>query len=182
MLDPERKAVDTVFLNEIPFVGSQTIIPLNVIGAGNDIDQRQGRQALFVSVLIRMTAVINMSEVSTTLRWFLLLDKMPDQNPISSATVLQDSAIPILSAMNLNNNKRIRVLRTGRIIMRAAPEFPVKEFKLFRPLRFTTRYTSNAVTLANLTSNVLYFCVFSDAPSGLTAPAVRVYSRLRFVG
>lgn len=155
---------------------------LNLVAAGNGIDQRQGRQCVFTSVAVRMTAVIQQNQNSTTLRWMLFLDKMPDQINLATANIITNANLPIDSFMNLNNNKRIRILRTGLMILRNQDVSPVKQLTLFRRVRVATRYSGNGDTLQDITSNVLYFSVFSDAPSGTEAPLVNMSFRLRFVG
>lgn len=179
-IDPERKALDIIVAGSIPTGPTPLLFPLNLVAAGNDIDQRQGRQALFLSYQVRMTTVKALAEPSTTMRWMLLLDKMPDQAQVTSAAILADPVITIDSPLNLNNNKRFRVLKTGRYTV--TNERPVHQFTMFRSLRMTTRYSSNSDTLATVTSNLLYWCVFTDAPSIPTAATLNFYGRLRFVG
>ncbi len=123
---------------------------------------------------------------STSLRWFLLLDKMPDQALATDGNLLTDPGLPIDSPLNLNNNKRFRVLRTGRFIVRnAAPVAgvnPTHQLSIFRKVRIATRYSDNGGALADITANSLYWVVMSGAPTMATGPTVSSYIRLRFVG
>ncbi len=186
VLDPERKAFDLVIAGFNAFITNQLVLPVNLIAAGNGIDQRQGRQCVFTSFQVRMTVNGANGNQSTSLRWFLVLDKMPDQAVMTEANLLTDAGLPIDSPLNLNNNKRFRVLRTGRFIVRNAGPTdginPTKQFSLFKRLHVSTRYASNNGTVADITSNTLYWIVLADAPTAPTGPIVSSYIRLRFVG
>ncbi len=186
MLDPERKAVDVVIGGINVFVNGPLIIPLSLCSAGNGIDQRQGRQCIWTSFQVRMTTNGSPANQSTSLRWFLFLDKMPDQTLVAEGNLLEDPNLPIDSPLNLNNNKRFRVLRTGRYIVRnsvlTAGINPTHQFSLYHKLRVSTRFSGNDNALATVTSNMLYWMVFAGAPTAPTAAVVSTYIRMRFVG
>ncbi len=178
VVDPELKTRD-MRIEALAFLGSPIIAPLSQLDQGFDEDDRIGTQALFRSFQVRVSATLGSSGTSQ-LRFMLLLDKMPDGNLLTAPEILVDDGVPIVSALNLQNNKRLRVLWT-KVFTWSAGTVVQKYFQVYKKMYLPVRYGGQGDQASAVRSNQLYWCVFG-ASDMTTSPQLTMYIRQRFVG
>lgn len=177
-LDPERKDNTTVIAAQtIPSTG--TIILLNGVATGANPDQRIGRQALWLSASGQMNFNLGAAAlVPQAIKVWLILDRQPQGIAMVMADFLDTATLPTISARNLENTARFKVLWTRRIVLQAF--IPSKLMTVFKPMRITSRHFSTLPGIANMSTNALFLIFASDVAVAL--PTVDFTLRLRFVG
>lgn len=178
-LDPELKNRE-VALQFTPQAGTALLLPLALVAQGVQAEQRIGNQVLWTSFQIRLTMTLGTSGLNQC-RFMLILDKMPDQALIVAADILSQPGLAIVSPLNLQNNKRFRVLYDRVYSWSAGGPSAVQFLNLYKKLNHTTRYGGNGTTIDAVTSNSLWWCVFSASAAGEGAP-IEFVTRQRFVG
>lgn len=177
-LDPERKDNTTVSAGQA-ISSAGAIINLNGVSAGTVSNQRIGRQALWLSATSQMNFNLGAgATVPAAVKMWLILDRQPQGVVMTMTQFLATATLPTISARNLENTARFKVLWTRRIVLQAF--FPTKLVKFFKPLRFTSRHSATLPGVANMTTNALFIIFASDQVANL--PTVDYTLRLRFVG
>lgn len=177
VLDPELKVRGTI-VNAVPNITTPTIIPLTLLATGTEANERIGNQVLFRSVQWRLSAL--QGGDFSQLRIMLILDKMPNGQLLVAADILDDVAVPIQSPLNLANNKRLRVLYSRTMVWSSGKSLIVFNSHYMKQYMLV-RYNGNGTNIGAVTSNSLYFVLFSDADAG-AGPAIALTLRQRFVG
>lgn len=153
-----------------------TFVLLNGLAEGSDSTERTGDSVKFISQLLRLKASIHASATATTLRVFVIKDRQPNGAVFSLAELLSAST-NIISPISMIWSKRFLVM-TDKFI-KLNQDFPEKTFKVFRKLRFHTRYGTNTSGVASISTNTYYLVLWSDEATN--TPTVEYYNRLRFI-
>lgn len=179
MLPIERKVVD-ITQQVMPDVGGPIVVILSALAQGVAVDERIGNAVTWTSIQGKISLRLGTSGINQC-RLMVVLDKMPDQAVILGANVLDDIAIPMISPLNLNNNRRFRVLWSRNVSWSASGPSAIRQVSFFKRLRLTTRYTGPNFNVNTITAGSLFFLIFSPQATG-DAPVVHFHIRQRFIG
>lgn len=179
-VDQEVKFIDVFGDNFITSNGSVTL--LNLIPEGTSDNQRVGNSAKLHSVRLQMEMRSDPLAASSLLRVLVLIDKQPNGAFITLADIFEDTANAtrtILSPIQMNSSKRIRVLR-DRLFALNSTTRNILTSKMFIRLTLQPRWVGAASGIANLETGALLLILLSDEP--VMFPELAFKSRLRFVG
>lgn len=193
----ERKVIDLPStLATINTTGG--VIPINLVAAGADMNQRIGRKILMKSVQIRaqfdvertnVTPFVAGSSPNQTARMILLYDCQPNgavPNPLDILTNNDATAM-----LNLDYRDRFKVLLDKHFVFDAcilsitdnyaAWGRTTHYFKKYKKLNLETIYNSTLGTAAAVTSGTLLLFFIGTTPSGTADLNVRFQTRVRFL-
>ncbi len=183
-IDPEWKFVDqsTDGGSAALFLAAPLILLLNGIDTGSNQNQREGRQAKFLSFTARFRTILAATVAEYQLRFFLVLDHQSNGGAFALGSLIQNSTTtPLIGLRNLNNNKRFVILKTWMITgSNASVAEKVKAVHV--PLNFLTRYNGNGATEANIATNSLLLVVVTNQPDTDNRVNLEFSTRIRFVG
>ncbi len=179
----EQKNVDLeVFIS--PAESDGDIFLLNGVAQGVDFNQRQGRQHVNMSILIKYQIIVGdltiNAPVLTRVGVFLDLRPNPTLPGVDDIWDGNSSAFAVLGARNLDNVFRYKQIwsRTHRTDVGDQTRFR----SVFKRLNFRTRYFNAGGTLGSIATGALYFAMVTDQAGTDNPPNIRIFSRLRFVG
>ncbi len=178
VLDPERKFGD---LNSgVPSTVDGTILFLNNIGGGSANTQRIGVQVINTSSLIMANVDMANGTTPATVKMWLVLDKSPNGELVTFNEFLATGLLKTTFPRNLGHTLRLQVLWTRTM------SFDVfnanKHVKMFKRLRFKSRWLGALNGIANLQSGALYLLHASDIAAAANPPFIELSHRLRYVG
>ncbi len=175
-MDTERKFFDVGAGPFEAFIGTPLFVPLSIIPIGLGRNSRIGGAIRQLSIQVNITAQLA-SPADRQIRWMLVVDRSPDGGIITEAGVLADPLTPIESYLNLNLNRRFRVLMGGK---RTLSNEGNKAFTMtkFRRLNIQTRYLADT---AAPSQNQLAFFFWSNGTIGVGVTAFVTF-RQRYVG
>ncbi len=129
---------------------------------GDQDDQRVGNQIKCTTIYMNSLIKIHASATNTTLRYIIFLDKQPNKANATAPDLFQDNTVNdiMISPLNPDNRFRFRILYNR--LIKLSQEFPSKQIKFFKKLSIKVRYEGNAGTAADITSNNILVCLFSD--------------------
>lgn len=154
---------------------SGDIFALNLVAQGDNFNNRDGREIIVKSVLIRGT--FSVADSYNIIRMMLLWDIDPDGSLPVLADILESPANPTHSAIAINNTKRFVVLRDK--MFKIDTDDPIVNFKLYRKLNHKSTFIGTTAAIASLERGGLYLFCVSDS-SAATHPGLTVYTRIRY--
>jgi hypothetical protein len=172
------KATDVVTASAINTTG--VLVLLNGLAPGTAINQRLGQRTHFTSGALD----VNSSVTATTgtdqfSRFLVVLDHQPNGAAPAITDVL--TAVGVIAPINLSNRNRFVVVVDKKFHLNASAEpGSQKSFHCRMPAFVTTYNTGTAGTIADITSNSLYFIGIGDNAAGVTAASDTIVSRLFF--
>lgn len=158
-----------------------TVMYHSAIGAGDDINQRGGRQVRLKSIQME-GYFTNITAANTHLRLLAVIAK--DWNGAASLTIadLLDSSTgaPIVSQVrNLSNRKQFVILKDYHFTLNSA-ERTNRRFKCYIPLDMKVVYSGTGSANTDVESNMI-MCVLVSDQVGASSPGVVLNNRIRFI-
>ncbi len=146
---------------------------------GDDDNLRQGNQIKCVTIYMNALIRMNTSATSTTLRYVIFLDKQCNGVNATAPELFQDNTVTdiMISPLNPDNKFRFQILYNN--LVRLSPEHPTAQVKFFKRVSIPIRYSGNAGTAADLTSNNILVLLFSDEATN--TPTVTHNIRMSYV-
>ncbi len=183
-MDLERKFIDTSTDggSVAIFLGTPLIVLMNGLATGSNNNQREGRQAKFLSFSARFRTLIAATIQDYQVRFFLVLDKQANGTTFALSTLINNSATTPLTGMrNLNNNKRFSVLKQWQM-QGSLNSTATKVRAVHKRLNFLTRYNGNAATDGNIATNSLWLVACTNQADMDNRVNIEIGTRIRFVG
>lgn len=177
-LNGEQKIIDT---KGTPSPGTGGLFYLlNGSTKGDDVNQRNGQRIRLRSMFINITTNINsLSTTDVLIRYIIFIDKQPNAAAPVLADVLEDTTYVIQSPMEIDNSKRFIVLANQKCAMSINGVRKMHK-SIYKKLNYIVQYnSSNAGTIADITTNSLYLLILSD--DNTNSPSFDFYCRLRYV-
>lgn len=175
----ERKFVDLT-ISVQPNVTAPVILVLSALGQGIDHNDRIGNAVSWLTCQAKLSFLLGAAGTNQC-RVMLFLDKMPDQNVVVGANVLSDVNVPIISPMNLNNNRRFKILLNRVVSWSAGGPSAIRYMSFYKRTGHVTRFTGPQLNINTVTAGSLYLAIFCSEAAG-NAPTVGLSLRQRFVG
>lgn len=196
---PETNSLD-LLIAETNILCTGTIVLLNSIAAGDDINMRDGREVRLKSVEVRgMFRPTHASAAALPhqfLRALLIYDNAPTGALPAVIDMLSDTASTAFSAANpapysfnnLNNRKRFKVVGVVEDVWGQTPASNTEienctQVSMYRKLNYTQTFSSASAGIGAITSGALYLVLLSTQDTA--APNMIVFegrSRVRFQG
>lgn len=147
---------------------------LNPSSRGAGLHQHDGREIHCVSIQINGIFRVNPSAAENSIRWWIVLDKQPNANVFATSEFIND----VDGLRNLDNRHRFVTLRQGMLDLSSLK--PTHTFSIYKKLNFKTTYdVSETATVADITTNALWFVCISDQAA--LGPDLYFTSRLRYL-
>ncbi len=176
LINTEFKTVDVS--NTTAVTDSGLVLLLNATIAGDDFNNRDGRQIRFKSIQYAVNVIQDPTAVSTITRIMIVLDKQPNAI-LMVLTDLLTSAANNLDFRNLDNRKRFVIL-SDKIVTQSDTANTVDRVQLYKQLDFHTVYDdSNAGNITDIETNALYMVIISSEATN--APTCQIETRARFI-
>jgi len=163
-----------------PLSAAAQFFLLNPCIQGSTPSTRNGRRIAMKSLLFKM--VIGLAPTTTgssPIRVLIVYDRQTNATAASATDVLLTNEIT--SPMQLNNSRRFSILMDKVVpcIGTGGPQCAVID--KYIPLNLNTEFnTSNAGTVADITTGSIYAFVWQANTLGVAAPVAQLYSRIRF--
>lgn len=138
---------------------------LNGLAQGTDNDQRIGRSIRMKSVQLLLTNTQNASATNSLLRYILFIDKQPTGVAPTVAELISTpgGGSAYYGMRNLDNKKRFVILKDQWVTMNSGTNNEIGVFEYYKKLDMHTVYdSSNAGTIADISSNALYLLALSN--------------------
>jgi hypothetical protein len=172
------KAVDIVATVAVNTTGSLTL--LNGLTPGTAINQRFGQRVHFTSGALDVNSSVTATTGTDQFSRFLVVI---DRQPNGAAPVITDvlTAVSVIAPINLSNRNRFIVVADRKFHLNASAEpGSQRSFHLGMPAFVTNFNTGTAGTIADISTNSMYFIAIGDNAAGVTAASDTVVSRLFF--
>jgi hypothetical protein len=167
----ETKVNSSGNTGSIAFTTTGTVIPLDTIGQGDNINQRSGDVIRITHLRFQITAYEPTANVSSTWRLIIFSDSMAS-GAAPAVTDLLDSAVFTAPYSGINwQRRRFRILHDKtHVLVGTQPNQEVTDI-VDIPLKITRYYNDTTATSTNIGKNALFACVISS--NGTTS----VYAR-----
>lgn len=175
----EFKSVDTTIAVNSDTTGA--IVLLNGIARGDDINERTGRQVTLRSVQLSLTfGVVSGTGIDQYQRYMVVLDHQPNGAALAITDVLD--GVTVTHQRNLNNRKRFTVLMDKHYSLNASAESGSRRVsQMYRRLNTVVDFNGgDAGTIADITTNSVYFISIGSVAAGATAGSVIGTARIRY--
>lgn len=173
IVNVERKFLDYNQVNQV--IGtSATVYPLTQVAGGDAYNQRDGNSIKAASLLLRITAVLNLPSEQSFVRCILLIDNEQRASNPTSTEVLENPT-DYLSPINHINGSRFTVLRDFFLNLRKDMNALIS--KKYIKLGHHIKYSSTTST--DTKEGNIYLLLISD--TSMNAPTIDFDSRLRFI-
>lgn len=194
----EKKYVDTtVTSGSVSTTGGLSL--LNGIAVGNTVNTRVGRKIIIKSiqwkgnVAVEQGADLAVSQLAPvqSVRFMVLIDKQPNGATFATTDLLQTNSV--FAPINMAYRDRFIVLKdkllnlgfvastatAGQVSGAGNPQVIVNGYK---KCSFPVVYGADAgATVADISSNALYFFVLGSVVAGETDSTCNIYFRVRYV-
>jgi hypothetical protein len=172
------KAVDVVTASAVNTTG--VLVLLNGLAPGTAINQRLGQRTHFTSGALDVNSTVTATTGTDQFsRFLVVLDKQPNGAAFAITDVL--TAVSVIAPINLSNRNRFVVYVDQKFHLNASAEpGSQKSFHCRMPAFVTSYNTGTAGTIADITTNALYFVAIGDNVAGVTAASDTIVSRLFF--
>lgn len=175
----EFKAVDVSSVLDVNTTGS--LILLNGMRRGDDINERIGREVLLKSILFKGALyVVPGTGIDQICRVMLVYDRQTNASALTVAQVL--SSVTYLAPKNLENRKRFSILYDRQFALNADGESgSIRSLKFYRRLNHPVEFNSvDGGTVADITTGSFYLVVVGSVAAGTTAAGLNFSSRIRY--
>lgn len=178
-LDPEKKDIGHVLIgSNITTTG--TLRPLNEIPQGTDVSSRQGRQALMLSIFMRLNISQGAVNVPQFTKVWLIHQKQPRGVNLGMGDFLQDPVVPTVSPRNKDSLGAYQVLWSKKFV--TDPFNAGVMATVNRKFRIKTRWDLGDANglIAAMQTGALWLVYASDQAANF--PTITFDLRLNFTG
>ncbi len=173
-VNTEKKFVDT---NHVATISSTaSIATLIGLSQGLTAITRIGDQVRFTSVQYRLLLSQHASAVETTVRLMVILDRQPNNAIATIANILESATVTGLR--EIGTGRRFHVLHDRLFAMSSAGTTRIND-KWYRKINIKTEYNADNGTVADITTNNIFFFLLSD--EGTNVPNADIRFRLRYI-
>jgi len=148
-----------------------TVVNLCNIAAGDDASQRDGNSILLKYIDYKLTATINASATSTTIRQLIFIDKS-NQNSNPSVTDVLENASQV-GQLNVDNVARFWILSDKMYTVTITGDQSCNDH-IYIPCDFHVKY--NGTASGNTLTNTVYLLLISNEATN--TPTITGYTRL----
>ncbi len=173
-VNTEKKFNDTAFVTTVSSTAS--IFTIADLVQGLTAITRVGDQVRWVNMMYNMTIKMHASATETNLRLMLILDRQPNNAVATVAQVLETSSVTGLR--EINTGKRFYVYHDKVFSMSSAGETALSE-QYYRKINVKTEFNANAGTVADISTNNIFFLLISDEATNV--PSVNLQIRMRYI-
>lgn len=180
LLNVEYKFLDNNFSGlptyDIPFFQL-----LNGVATGDNAISRDGSSIKLINLQMKLRIVNSGTNVTQT-RIMLVLDRQPNkaQFTLSDLTNVTSSTGDVLALRNLDYNKRFHIFY-DKVHLTDGIKQNQQYVEYFKPLEIKPRYEGTGSTIANITTNAIYFVAISNEAVAANPPSITVSTRMRFI-
>ncbi len=176
LINTEFKTNDVSSTVAVPETG--LVLLLNATIAGDDFDNRDGRQVRWKSIQYAINILQHATATQTITRVMIVIDKQPNATLMTIGELLTSGANN-LDFRNLDNRKRFVIL-SDRVVTQSDTNNLVNRLDFYQKMDMITIYDdSNAGTIADIESNALFLVAVSSEATN--SPTLQIETRMRFI-
>lgn len=176
LINVEKKYVDTNQDQNID--NTWSVIPISLMGEGNDSTQRNGRKVKADSVYLNGQITIDPDATKTTFRCVILIDKGQDGTGVTSADVFQVDN-DLQSPLNKQNAGQRFVILYDRFVDLSINGVETKTIRVFRKLNHHVNYLGTGATQSDEGPGNMFMLLLSNEPT--EAPLFHYYVRFNYI-
>lgn len=158
-----------------------TLLLLNGIARGDEINERNGREVTMRSVELKVqSAVTAGTGIDQIQRHLLVYDRQTNGTALTIAQVLD--SVSTVAMKSLENRRRFKILMDRTVVLNATAEpGSMNYYKYYRRIFYPVTFNSgDAGTVADITTGSLYFITLGTVVAGATAGTTTVQGRVRY--
>lgn len=176
----EKKYLDVQDTTDVTLNGA--VVPLNLIAAGTDFNQRIGRRIRIKSWQCRFYANLENSSSAAALRIMLVYDKQTNGSTPALTDIIDPTTTPsnFFGMINLNNRDRFVMLMDKVFALDNGRGYTMV-FKKFKKLNHDTVYSATTAAIGSVATGGLFWVTVGNQTAGAADIDMNSAHRIRFI-